>query len=200
MNKLTDKDLCEALKRKEARREKPQVPEDFLDNIMQEIAPKPVKKVRYTYIAALAAAACILFLIAFRLWNIEQPAPSEPTQRIVAEKGTVTPNKEKKAETGTQVLPKKVVAYQAPKASKKSVIQHNTVTTTDSLDYYISKIERELTQVDDSLYIERIHRVMHADERLQRIVNNYLLNELHQHVKASEANNINNVKTDEYEK
>ena len=92
MNKLTDKDLCEALKRKEARREKPQVPEDFLDNIMQEIAPKPVKKVRYTYIAALAAAACVLFLIAFRLWNIEQPAPSEPTQRIVAEKGTVTLN------------------------------------------------------------------------------------------------------------
>ena len=199
MNKLTDNDIRDALKRRETHRTKPEVPADFCAEIMQEIAPKAVRRARYAYIAALAAAACVLFLIAFRLWNIEQPAPSEPTQRIVAEKGTVTPNKEKKAETGTQVQPKIVVAYQAPKASKKSVIQHNTVTTTDSLDYYISKIERELTQVDDSLYIERIHRVMHADERLQRIVNNYLLNELHQHVKASEANNINNVKTDEYE-
>ena len=69
----------------------------------------------------------------------------------------------------------------------------------DSLDYYINKIERELACVDDSLYIERIHRVMHADERLQRIVNNYIVNELHKDVKSNEANNINNVTADDYE-
>ena len=72
-------------------------------------------------------------------------------------------------------------------------------TDVDSLDYYINKIERELANMDDSLYIERIHRVMHADERLQRIVNNYIVNELHKDVKSNEANNINNVKTDEDE-
>ena len=42
---------------------------------------------------------------------------------------------------------------------------------TDSLDYYIDKIERELAQVDESLYIERMNKVIRADERLQRIVN-----------------------------
>ena len=65
--------------------------------------------------------------------------------------------------------------------------------TADSLDYYINKIERELALVEDSLYIERIHKVMHADERLQRIVNNYILNELHKDVHSNEAAIMNPV-------
>ena len=39
MNELKDKDLREALSRREARRKKPEVPADFCDGIMQEIAP-----------------------------------------------------------------------------------------------------------------------------------------------------------------
>ncbi len=46
---------------------------------------------------------------------------------------------------------------------------------TDSLDYYIDKIESELAQVSDSLYIERMNKVIQADERLQRIVNQYII-------------------------
>jgi hypothetical protein len=53
--------------------------------------------------------------------------------------------------------------------------------------------------VDDSRYIERMHRVMHADERLQRIVNNYMLNELHKDAQPHQATIINNVNTDEDE-
>ena len=86
--------------------------------------------------------------------------------------------------------------HQQQRTDIKLVAQQNTAPATDSLDYYISKIEHELVRVDDSLYIERIHRVMHADERLQRIVNNYILNELHRDGKSSEASNIINVKTD----
>ena len=200
MNKLIDKDLREALKRKEARRTNPKVPEDFLDNIMQEIAPKPARRARYSYIAALvAAAACILSLVVFRLGNNEMPMPSEPTEKVVAEKATVIPVKEKKPETEAQVQPVKVAVRQAKRTEKVLAEQPSTVSVSDSLDYYINKIERELAQVDDSLYIERIHRVMHADERLQRIVNSYIVNELHKDAKSSEANNIINVKTDEDE-
>ena len=100
MNKLTDTDLCEALKRKEARRTNSKVPEDFLDNIMQEVAPKRAGRARYTYIAALVASvACILSLMVFNFGDDEMPMPSEPTEKVVAEKATVTPVKEKKAET-----------------------------------------------------------------------------------------------------
>jgi hypothetical protein len=97
------------------------------------------------------------------------------------------------------VLPAKRAVHQQQRTDIKLVAQQNTAPATDSLDYYISKIEHELARVDDSLYIERIHRVMHADERLQRIVNSYILNELHKDAKSSEANNINNVTTDDYE-
>ena len=69
----------------------------------------------------------------------------------------------------------------------------DSASTADSLDYYINKIERELALIEDSLYIERIHQVMHADERLQRIVNNYILNELHKDVQSHEAAIMNPV-------
>ena len=94
------------------------------------------------------------------------------------------------------MLPAKVAVHQAKRTDREFVEQRTTASASDSLDYYISKIEHELARVDDSLYIERIHRVMHADERLQRIVNNYILNELHRDGKSSEASNIINVKTD----
>ena len=69
----------------------------------------------------------------------------------------------------------------------------DSASTADSLDYYINKIERELALVEDSLYIERIHKLMHADERLQRIVNNYILNELQKDVQSHEAAIMNPV-------
>lgn len=128
------------------------------------------------------------------------PVPSEPIHKIVAEKNVVTSVKEKKAEIATQVQPVEVAVCPARKTIRQSVVQPNTVTATDSLDYYINKIERELAQVDDSLYIERIHRVMHADERLQRIVNSYILNELHQDAQPHhQATLINNETTDDDE-
>ena len=74
-----------------------------------------------------------------------------------------------------------------------------TASATDSLDYYIAKIERELTQVDESLYIERMQKLIHADERLQRIVNNYLLHQLDKDGRPIEAINTNNVNTTENE-
>ena len=77
-----------------------------------------------------------------------------------------------------------------PHSDQKS---ENAASTADSLDYYINKIERELALAEDSLYIERIHKLMHADERLQRIVNNYILNELHKDVHSNEAAIMNPV-------
>lgn len=79
---------------------------------------------------------------------------------------------------------------------------HKTSTdipTTDSLDYYIDKIERELAQVDESLYIERMNKVIRADERLQRIVNSYILHTLDKEGRPQTADNMNNEKTEQYE-
>lgn len=83
-----------------------------------------------------------------------------------------------------------------------TVIAHKisaTILATDSLDYYIDKIERELAQVDESLYIERMNKVIRADERLQRIVNSYILHTLDKEGRPQTAENMYNVKTAEDE-
>ena len=198
MNKLKDNDLREALRRKEARRTETEVPADFCDNVMQEIEGKPARRPRYAYIAALAAAACIIFAV-LMVWPTEDAQKSVGSRLIVRKEQTHNPSPTIEQDTVVLVLPAKAPIRQAKVSDRQLVAQQNTATATDSLDYYINKIERELASMDDSLYIERIHRVMHADERLQRIVNSYIVNELHKDAKSSEANNINNVKTDEDE-
>lgn len=215
MSELKDKDLREALRRREARRTKPEVPADFMANVMQEIAPKPARKARHAYIAALAAAACIVFAV-LMIWPTEgkqkpdestllvrshrtrSPKPSDSQSEAVGIKACVH-EAVNNIGTESRALPAKRAVHQQQRTDIKLVAQQNTAPATDSLDYYISKIEHELARVDDSLYIERIHRVMHADERLQRIVNNYILNELHKDAQPHQATIINNVNTDEDE-
>ena len=69
----------------------------------------------------------------------------------------------------------------------------------DSLDYYIDKIERELAQVDESLYIERMNKVIRADERLQRMVNSYILHTLDKEGRPQTAANMYNVNSEQDE-
>ena len=226
MNKLKDSDIHEALRRREARRTKPEVPADFMANVMQEIAPKPARKARHAYIAALAAAACLAIAV-LMVWPTEdkqkpdgstltvqssRTASSLTSDHSVALQSNPSGLKSEPVRikasvhkavnnigTESRALPAKRAVHQQQRTDIKLVAQQNTAPATDSLDYYISKIEHELARVDDSLYIERIHRVMHADERLQRIVNNYILNELHKDAQPHQATIINNVNTDEDE-
>ena len=215
MNKLKDSDIREALRRREARRTKPEVPADFMANVMQEIAPKPARKARYAYLTALTEAACLAIAV-LMVWPTEDkqkpdgstllvrshrthsPKPSDSQSEAVGIKASVH-EAVNNIGTESRALPAKRAVHQQQRTDIKLVAQQNTAPATDSLDYYISKIEHELALVDDSLYIERIHRVMHADERLQRIVNNYILNELHKDAQPHQATIINNVNTDEDE-
>ena len=75
----------------------------------------------------------------------------------------------------------------------------NGTSTTDSLDYYIDKIERELAHVDESLYIERMNKVIRADERLQRMVSSYIMHNLDKEGRPQTADNMYNVKTEQDE-
>ena len=91
MNELRDKDLREALSRREAQRTKPEVPADFCENIMKEIGvgsqetgdrkDHPVIW-RWLYAAA-AVAASIALLIVFH--HGQEQAPQEP---LVAQQTT----------------------------------------------------------------------------------------------------------------
>ncbi|MBR4921454.1 MAG: hypothetical protein IKZ62_09090 [Prevotella sp.] len=200
MNEFKDKYLREALNRREARRTKPEVPADFCDNIMQEIAPKPARRPRYAWYAAFAVAASVAFALLMILPK-EDMQKSVGNELIVRKARTPSPSLTDGQSAKVELVASPKQAIMRHHVNRQAPLQISVQTSaTDSLDYYINKIEHELAQVDDSLYIERIHRVIHADERLQRIVNNYILNELHKDVRPHQAIIINNnVKTDEDE-
>lgn len=176
---------------------------------------KPAKRVRIYIATVVAIAACIMLLVMLTT-NMDTRENEKPIAQndLVRRERTPSPTAadSKSDGSGLDVDSKAVTAAFSRELSAKEekqkanrtdiklvVRDHQAVrledsaSTADSLDYYINKIERELALVEDSLYIERIHQVMHADERLQRIVNNYILNELHKDVQSHEAAIMNPV-------
>lgn len=176
---------------------------------------KPAKRIRIYIATAVAIAACIMLLVMLTT-NMDTRENEKPIAQndLVRQERTPSPtgadsksdgsglNTDGKADTAdfSGELSAKEAKYKANRTDIKLVVRHHqtvrledAAATADSLDYYINKIERELALVEDSLYIERIHKVMHADERLQRIVNNYILNELHKDVHSNEAAIMNPV-------
>ena len=176
---------------------------------------KPAKRVRIYIATVVAIAACIMLLVMLTT-NMDTRENEKPIAQndLVRRERTPSPtgadsksdgsglNTDSKADTAafSRELPAKEEKQKANRTDIKLVVRNHqavrledSASTADSLDYYINKIERELALVEDSLYIERIHKVMHADERLQRIVNNYILNELHKDVQSHEAAIMNPV-------
>lgn len=176
---------------------------------------KPAKRVRIYIATVVAIAACIMLLVMLTT-NMDTRENEKPIAQndLVRRERTPSPTAadsksdgsgldvDSKAVTAafSRELPAKEEKQKANKTDIKLVVRdhqavrfENSASTADSLDYYINKIERELALIEDSLYIERIHQVMHADERLQRIVNNYILNELHKDVQSHEAAIMNPV-------
>ena len=176
---------------------------------------KPAKRVRIYIATVVAIAACIMLLVMLTT-NMDTRENEKPIAQndLVRRERTPSPtaadsksdgsglNTDSKADTAafSRELPAKEEKQKANRTDIKLVVRNHqavrledSASTADSLDYYINKIERELALVEDSLYIERIHQVMHADERLQRIVNNYILNELHKDVQSHEAAIMNPV-------
>lgn len=176
---------------------------------------KPAKRVRIYIATVVAIAACIMLLVMLTT-NMDTRENEKPIAQndLVRRERTPSPtaadsksdgsglNTGSKADTAAfcRNLSAKEAKYKANRTDIKLVVRHHqtvrsedAASTADSLDYYINKIERELALAEDSLYIERIHKLMHADERLQRIVNNYILNELHKDVHSNEAAIMNPV-------
>ena len=93
MNELKDKDLREALRRKETLRTKPEVPADFCDGIMEEIAPKKNRPVIWRWMSA-AAAIVLLIGIGTTVMRQEAGVGSEANTYVAQ---NVEPSQETKA-------------------------------------------------------------------------------------------------------
>ena len=187
----------------------PQVPADFTERVMKRIEEQPSvlqskrRRVWQSPIIAAVAASIVVLLTFHYLYNQEETAVEQPvvTQQIEQKDSSL---KVEIKEPNPMIAQEKPVTDKARTAIQRriaTVIAHKVSTTipaTDSLDYYIDKIERELAQVDESLYEMRI-KVIRADERLQRIVNSYILHTLDKEGRPQTADNMYNVKTEEDE-
>ena len=191
---------------------------------IEQLHEQPKRRHNWAYLGtAIAVAASILLLLTFHYTQNnannekgtvvaertkQQKQPNNPKsanrdglrQSQQAEQQGITMNAPKAEQMPMIAQEKPVVAKattvsQRPEAASAVHITSNDISTTDSLDYYIDKIERELTQVDESLYIERMNKVIRADERLQRIVNSYILHNLDKEGRPQTADNMYNLKT-----
>ena len=182
---------------------------------------KSVKQARLYIFSAIAVAASVLLLLILNLNSgIRKNETISSSEKVhsVRKRDPLCTEKDSVLNGKTTVTPVSISrellevaeVRRKKQTDRQLVVQHTaspvqdhstqrTASTADSLDYYIAKIERELTQVDESLYIERMQKLIHADERLQRIVNNYLLHQLDKDGRPMEAINTNNVNTTENE-
>ena len=186
---------------------------------------KPTKRVRFYVASAFAVAASVLLL--FMLTTNQDTNDTEKSTAqndIVRKEQTPSPSRADSYSAGSEPdahskayttslsreLTAKEVTRKANRTDRQLVVrQHtritqavrseNAISATDSLDYYINKIERELAQVDESLYIERMNKVIRADERLQRMVNSYILHTLDKEGRPQTAENMYNVKSEQDE-
>ncbi len=188
---------------------------------------KPKQRPAWLYTAIGAVAASILLLLTFHFTNHQENIENGTKIAQRTEQQTLQSQDERPGNDGKgqsqqteqqdiSVKPmmkehepliaqemsgkeKTVIAGQQPNSVSAEYKTSTDLSSTDSLDYYIDKIERELAQVDESLYIERMNKVIRADVRLQRIVNSYILHTLDMDGRPQTADNMYNVKTEQDE-
>jgi len=188
----------------------PQAPTDFTERVMKRIEEHPSvfqSKRRWVWLyptIAAIAASVLLLLTLHRNDNHVDPKQVQPvvTQQTEQKDSTLKTEKKELKPMIAQENPATDKTRAAIQRRTATVIAHKVSTTipaTDSLDYYIDKIERELAQVDESLYIERMNKVIQADERLQRIVNSYILHTLDKEGRPQTADNMYDLKTEQDE-
>lgn len=135
-----------------------------------------------------AVAACFALLItagALILWPKEQVSDiaeqkakelTEPVVRDVAPPVAITTPSEPSANS---------------KRTQKRVRRQTRVNTSDSLQYYIARLEKELENVNESTYNAKAEEVLRADARLQRLVQRIMMGELTKDNMPAEVLNTN---------
>ena len=209
-----DQGLRQALQRRNEAAERMTLSEDFTDRLMEQIRkPTPAlpkggrtKSLFYwgKWVGVVAAASVVLLLTFHFLNNrevtkVEQPVVVKKTESQRSEPKAIEKEPIQMAKEEKAVVAKTTMVNKRSKASVSESKNPTAVPATDSLDYYIDKIERELAQVDESLYIERMNKVIRADERLQRMVNSYILHTLDKEGRPQTAANMYNEKSEQYE-
>ena len=135
-----------------------------------------------------AIAAVIALLMvggAVILW------PQQPSEPQVVITTNFTPASKSNNVKEQPLLLQKEVQQPSSKKVKTRSVKRRQASTTDSLQYYIARLEKELENVNESTYTAKAEEVLRADARLQKLVQRIMMGELTKDNMPAEALNTN---------
>ncbi len=194
MNKPNDTDLREALRRREARRPRVEVPDDFLSNVMQktEAQQHPQRQDASGHhrpwriaLAALAAAASIALVVMLTRPVTQSVSNIHSTHAQLSSNSRTTFTRLTRnfMQTHAQLSTNSRATFTQSSALSQSKVQRlsdksprtsgqkSTDFCTDNLDDYVAKMESDLADVRDSCYLAQVERMIADNEELQRLIN-----------------------------
>lgn len=152
----------------------------------------------------LSMAAMVTLLIGVGWWLIPMNQESDSTQLVVKKMDSPKPHtivaKEtppiQKQEPTNDIPTKKSSLYRVKNHGslpKTEIVMNETKANeqhevnVDSLEYYIARLEKNLDEVGDSVYMECAEQVIRADVHLQRLVRKIYMNEIDKQEIKNEA-------------
>ena len=141
-----------------------------------------------------AIAAVIALLMvggAVILW------PQQPSEPQVVITTNSTPTSKSNNVKEQPLLLQKEVQQPASKKVKTRSVKRRQASTTDSLQYYIARLEKELENVNESTYTAKAEEVLRADARLQKLVQRIMMGELTKDNMPAEALNTNKTREEQ---
>ena len=150
------------------------------------IVAKRQAKRRYLRWAIAAVIIALVISGATILW------PQQASETQVAKTTNGILNDKPNDTTKQQPLLSSTEIQQAvPQKAKVKAVKRRQTSATDSLNYYIARLEKELENVNESTYTTKADEVLRADARLQKLVQRIMIGELTKDNVPAEAMNIN---------
>lgn len=178
MNEQNDKDLREALRRRETRRQKPQPSADFCDSVMQRIGQQDQqpKRLHLWLYPAIGVAAAIALLLYIGVKPIEQ---QRDTPSLVAQTDTVKTEPQTSTETVDSVKTVKEILHMArpPKhymakreKQAETIIEPEVIDAADLAEQAIAEEEQRIAmqmmqQMNGSLQDDYVKMTREIRER-----------------------------------
>ena len=154
--------------------------------VYDHIVAKRQAKRRYLRWVIAAVIVALLISGATILW------PQQASETQVAKTTNAILNDKPNDTTKQQPLLSSTEIQQAvPQKAKVKAVKRRQTSVTDSLNYYIARLEKELENVNESTYTTKADEVLRADARLQKLVQRIMIGELTKDNVPAEALNTN---------
>lgn len=94
----------------------------------------------------------------------------------------------------TQFMAQAAAPSSTADAQKTAVAAHEAagMTAADSMTMLIERMERDLDNLSDSVYLAHVEQIIRTDERFQKLIGKILINNMNRQNTPEEAYNINN--------